>query len=159
MVKLVIHTQHRENYGAHDWNGVGEVPQYWKNKGGATYVVEKLSPAMAKKLSGTGVNITRLKSYIESFSDAFQEIILSASLEADDVEVCDPWDPPWTLVWENQQWVASQVELNDEYGYMVPHVASKHSRYVMAPNGERKDYFAYYLTKDGKKLNWKGEEI
>jgi hypothetical protein len=39
-MKLVIYTQFRENYGAHDWNGEGECPQYWKNKGGDTYVVE-----------------------------------------------------------------------------------------------------------------------
>ena len=39
-MKLVIHTQYCENYGAHDWDGVGECPQYWKFKGGSTYVVE-----------------------------------------------------------------------------------------------------------------------
>ena len=31
---LVISTQHYENYGAHDWDGVGACPQYWKAKGG-----------------------------------------------------------------------------------------------------------------------------
>jgi hypothetical protein len=30
---LQITTQYDENYGAHDWNGEGECPQYWKNKG------------------------------------------------------------------------------------------------------------------------------
>lgn len=25
--------QYRENYGSHDWDGVGECPQYWKCKG------------------------------------------------------------------------------------------------------------------------------
>ena len=39
-MKLVLHTQFRENYGAHDWDGKSECPQYWKNKGGDTYVVE-----------------------------------------------------------------------------------------------------------------------
>ena len=38
-MRLVIYTQFRENYGAHDWDGKGECPQYWKNKGGSTYVV------------------------------------------------------------------------------------------------------------------------
>ena len=38
-MRLVIHTQYRENYGAHDWDGKGECPQYWKLKGGSTYVV------------------------------------------------------------------------------------------------------------------------
>jgi len=39
-MKLVILTQFRENYGAHDWDGKGECPQYWKFKGGDTYIVE-----------------------------------------------------------------------------------------------------------------------
>ena len=34
-----IMTQCRENYGAHDWDGVGQCPQYWKNKGGDDYVI------------------------------------------------------------------------------------------------------------------------
>ena len=41
-MKLVITTQHKENYGAHDWDGKGECPQYWKFKGGDTYVVSGL---------------------------------------------------------------------------------------------------------------------
>ena len=32
---LVVDTQYMENYGAHDWDGIGECPQYWKVKGGA----------------------------------------------------------------------------------------------------------------------------
>ena len=36
---VVIATQFRENYGAHDWDGRGECPQRWKYKGGDTYFV------------------------------------------------------------------------------------------------------------------------
>lgn len=38
---MAVHvmTQCRENYGAHDWDGVGQCPQYWKNKGGDDYVI------------------------------------------------------------------------------------------------------------------------
>ena len=39
MKKLVIQTQYRENYSAWDWDGQGECPQGWKNKGGSTYVL------------------------------------------------------------------------------------------------------------------------
>ena len=39
-MKLVIQTQYKENYGAHDWDGQGECPQYWKFKGGDTFVVQ-----------------------------------------------------------------------------------------------------------------------
>ncbi len=36
---LVIDTQYMENYGAHDWDGKGECPQYWKAKGGSEFKV------------------------------------------------------------------------------------------------------------------------
>jgi hypothetical protein len=36
-MKLHITTQYMENYGAHDWDGSGECPQYWKFKGGEDY--------------------------------------------------------------------------------------------------------------------------
>jgi len=39
-MKLVILTQFKENYGAHDWDGKGECPQYWKFKGGDTYIID-----------------------------------------------------------------------------------------------------------------------
>lgn len=39
MPELLIITQCYENYGAHDWDGTGECPQYWKAKGGDEYLV------------------------------------------------------------------------------------------------------------------------
>ena len=36
-MKLIINCQYMENYGAHDWDGEGECPQYWKFKGGEDY--------------------------------------------------------------------------------------------------------------------------
>ena len=36
-MKLHIQTQYMENYGAHDWDGTGLCPQYWKMKGGEDY--------------------------------------------------------------------------------------------------------------------------
>jgi hypothetical protein len=36
-MKLHIVTQYMENYGAHDWDGLGSCPQRWKFKGGEDY--------------------------------------------------------------------------------------------------------------------------
>ncbi len=36
-MKLLITTQYMENYGAHDWDGTGTCPQYWKFKGGEDF--------------------------------------------------------------------------------------------------------------------------
>lgn len=41
-MKLILHTQVHENYSAHDWDGTGECPQYWKAKGGEDYEVKGL---------------------------------------------------------------------------------------------------------------------
>lgn len=38
----VIHTQVYENYGAHNWDGQGECPQYWKAKGGQVIKITDL---------------------------------------------------------------------------------------------------------------------
>ena len=52
---LVVFYQYRENYGAHDWDGKGECPQYWKNKGGSDEVVATLTPAEAIDLGPEGI--------------------------------------------------------------------------------------------------------
>ncbi len=40
LTESLITTQYRENYGAHDWDGTGDCPQYWKNKGGYDYMIK-----------------------------------------------------------------------------------------------------------------------
>ncbi|KKL93812.1 hypothetical protein LCGC14_1870980, partial [marine sediment metagenome] len=51
---IVWHGQYRENYGAHQWDGQGEAPQHWKNKGDAGKVLAKNIPdwQTAEKLLG-----------------------------------------------------------------------------------------------------------
>lgn len=39
MQNIIITTQYMENYGAHDWDGTGECPQYWKMKGGEQHLI------------------------------------------------------------------------------------------------------------------------
>ena len=52
---LVIWTQYRENYGAHTWDGEGDCPQHWKNKGGGTYVFENVTPKQEAKIAENGI--------------------------------------------------------------------------------------------------------
>jgi hypothetical protein len=74
---LVISTQLYENYGAHDWDGTGECPQYWKAKGGSEY-----------KILGVPLNIDYdavvAMAAVEQDNDHFRETILDWSLENDD---------------------------------------------------------------------------
>ena len=77
MAKLLITTQVYENYGAHDWDGVGECPQYWKAKGGSDYVV--------KRFKGDATTaVMALRGQIEQDNDAYRESIINWEVVADD---------------------------------------------------------------------------
>jgi hypothetical protein len=66
-----------ENYGAHDWDGTGECPQYWKMKGGSEY-----------KITGVPLNIDYQEvvsmANVERDNEYCREYILDWSMEADD---------------------------------------------------------------------------
>jgi hypothetical protein len=76
-MKLLITTQVYENYGAHDWDGVGACPQYWKAKGGNDYVV--------KKFKGDATTaVMALRDQIEEDNQGYRESIIDFRLVADD---------------------------------------------------------------------------
>ena len=77
-MKLLITTQVYENYGAHDWDGVGECPQYWKAKGGIDYVVKKIN---VNKVTET---VMALRSQIECDNHGFREHIINWEVVAND---------------------------------------------------------------------------
>ena len=79
-MKLLITTQVYENYGAHDWDGKGECPQYWKAKGGSDYVVKKFKGGA----TDATMAIMALRSQIESDNDHYRESIIDFRLVADD---------------------------------------------------------------------------
>jgi len=79
MAKLLITTQVYENYGAHDWDGVGECPQYWKPKGGSDYVVKKF-----KDFSKVTETVMALRGQIECDNQGFRETIINFEVVADD---------------------------------------------------------------------------
>lgn len=76
---LVIRTQYMENYGAHDWDGEGECPQYWKAKGGSEYkildVPLNIDYNELVKFALTG---------IETDNEYCRETMIDWSIESDD---------------------------------------------------------------------------
>jgi hypothetical protein len=74
---LVIRTQIYENYGAHNWDGTGDCPQYWKAKGGTEY-----------KIIGIPLNIDFEDvvsiAAVERNNDYIQETMIDWSVESDD---------------------------------------------------------------------------
>jgi len=89
---LVIRTQFMENYGAHDWDGTGECPQYWKMKGGSEY-----------KITDVPLNID------------YQEVVSMANVERDN-EYCREYILDWSI--ESDDYLSwfekSQLEFDGE---------------------------------------------
>ena len=77
-MKLLITTQVYENYGAHDWDGKGACPQYWKAKGGSDYVVKNVNVNQVTE------TVMAVRGQIEEDTDAFRETIIDWSIVADD---------------------------------------------------------------------------
>jgi hypothetical protein len=76
-MKLLITTQVYENYGAHDWDGKGTCPSYWKAKGGSDYVI--------KKFKGDATTaVMAIRSQIEEDNDHYRESIIDFRVVSDD---------------------------------------------------------------------------
>ena len=79
MSKLLIQTQIEENYGAHDWDGQGECPQYWKFKGGNDYVLKNF-----RDFDRVTEVVMALRDKIEAANDAWMEHIVDWTVVEDD---------------------------------------------------------------------------
>jgi hypothetical protein len=81
-MKLLITTQIQENYGAHDWDGVGACPQYWKFKGGSDYIYALGTSARNAETLNEIVEYFRAQ--IECNNEGFRESIIGFDVVADD---------------------------------------------------------------------------
>lgn len=156
---ITIQTQYRENYGAHDWDGEGECPQYWKYKGGETYIIPGLSVAEAMDAQAI---IDVVAPLIEYRNEASEEYIIDWELLDDSEAVpCNDWDTPWSLSKQDDgTYVAfREIDNTTEYGYMSSDVAAKIESYLMVEAGGRENYLAKYKMKDGNYTDWQGNRI
>ena len=149
MQKLVINTQHKENYGAHDWDGKGECPQYWKFKGGTTYVLPNF-----KDFDNVGKVVARLAAFIESSSDGFQEYILGYEVMPHSEKSSESWETETQIFIDGDKITAMRVIDNrpdeDGYGgYMKSEILEQTETWTLQPAGERKDYSTTFLMNDG----------
>ena len=87
--RLVIQTQIYENYGAHNWDGKGECPQYWKAKGGneyqtpGDYRITETTEANERKV------LERYRHMIERKSCGYHEYIIGVNWYAPNEETPD----------------------------------------------------------------------
>ena len=143
-MKLVIQTQYSENYGSTD-------KPYWKFKGGDTYIVPNLSPAQSERILRDG--IPTLKALIEYKNSMSEEYVTYYRIVEDDVVVCDEWEAPNMLSWENNTWVCRQVQLND--GSFRKPVVSKVTKYTMNMGGDKADLEVSYVVESGSVISYK----
>ena len=139
-MKIVIYTQHRENYGAHDWSGFGECPQYWKSKGGETFVIPGLT--MDQVRDWQYKQECHVASLLCESTNYFEVTIAGVNTLADDAQVTEAWDTPWTLSYVEGVWMAKRYTPRDDYWTVG--VSGKTEEYQMAKGNERMNYSCKY---------------
>lgn len=146
-MKAVIQTQIRENYGAHDWDGVGECPQGWKFKGGNTYV---LNVSIEENMSRDWWAL--VEAAITERSDRWEEYIIGETV-VDDIDYVESdhveeWDAPINLTLSEGRFLAVRRSSD------VPNnIASKIEQWVQV-SGRQTEFVLMYEMKDGRVLTY-----
>jgi hypothetical protein len=81
-MQLLITTQTQENYGAHDWDGEGACPQYWKFKGGIDYKYDL--GQFGRSEEAITELVMALREQIEEDNDYYRNHIIGYQVVADD---------------------------------------------------------------------------
>ena len=151
MSKLVINTQYRENYAAHNEDFVpGVSADYWKFKGGTTYVVANITPAHAMKIGVHGIpNLEKLVTYSNPGSEEY--ILDYEIVEDDNAPVCEEWETPIMLEFDTmlKAWRATKTTINGDMGYMRSEIAEKQESWMVLPENDRDDYRVLWTMKNG----------
>lgn len=147
---LVITTQHRENYAAHNSDykhGVDEA--HWKFKGGSIYYVRDITDGQRAKIESGG--IPTLTGLIENRSEAFEEYVISVDFVEPGMRICDHWEIPTEFYWDDVQriWRASTHHTPGDETFWNSQIISRAEQWQPLPGGVRHDYECQFKTKDG----------
>ena len=150
-MKIIVHTQIMENYGAHDWDGTGACPQYWKAKGGNTYVVEGVTvdQAMTDQFWDSVTNA------IVEYNESWKEYVIS--MEAiDDIDyrqsdVCEEWESPIILTARGEGLAGFNATRYTPAEFWQDNFKAKLESWVQV-NGDRDDYLLRYEFANGEVL-------
>ncbi len=149
MQKLVIQTQYKENYAFPEWDGKGDCPEYWKFKGGNTYVVNNFS----NNFMDCQDVVAKLTKLIAYKNEASEEYILDWEIVDQSKKVCEDWESPIEILPIGDSFVATRNTNNrGEYGYMRTEILELQESWAMLPNKEREDYTALYIMEDGEEV-------
>lgn len=148
MQKLVIQTQYKENYAAHNEDYVhGVSAPHWKFKGGSTYVLLNCDSDvdLADVEAMVSPYITDLNEYVE-------EYILDTSVVDYKAKVCEDWESVTQFrLMEDGSIYFMKVTDNREFGYMRSEILEKIETWTgcLDSNTGRKDYKVEFLMEDG----------
>lgn len=149
-MKIVIHTQDRENYGAHTWDGTGSCPQYWKYKIGSSYVIPNITVEQA--LNSLNDIIIAVSSFICESNDYFETYIISWNLVDDEEvgELLDEWEHPIILSEVDGVWTGRREIVNDQFYPMRDDIGVKVEEWEYNDDGERVNYSESYFDVFGR---------
>ena len=82
-----------------------------------------------------------------------EEYVTYYRIVEDDTVVCDEWEAPNMLSWENNTWVCRQVQPND--GSFRKPVVSKVTKYTMNMGGDKSDLETSYVVENGSVISYK----
>jgi hypothetical protein len=154
MQTLVINTQYRENYAAHNEgyeHGVDEA--HWKYKGGGTYFVTDLTTANINSIVANGIpTLTKL---IESKNEAFEEYIIDWEIR--DLgkngdgkgPICESWIIPTQFYYEDKQWKCRTHHTPGDESYWNRAIISRAEQWIPGEGGSRNNYACQYKTANG----------
>jgi len=147
-MKAIIQTQHLENYGAHDWDGQGECPQYWKPKGGNTYIFncsveDNMSPEWW----------ARVEAACTSKSEYFEEYSVGETV-VDDIDFnvadhCAEWDAPYYGTIKEDRISFHRTTENQPMSGMRAEIAKEFTAYDVLDNGEQVHHGVSYEMVNG----------
>ncbi len=156
MQTLVIQTQHRENYAAHNEgykHGVDDA--YWKFKGGSTYFVTDLTSEQINKIATDGIpTLTKL---IEFSNPAFEEYIIDWEIR--DLgkngdgkgPICEYWETPVQFYYEDKQWKCRTHHTYSDDEFIAKPITCKAEQWIPTVGGGRVEgsYACQYKTHNG----------
>lgn len=155
MRTLVITTQYCENYGAHDWDGKGTCPEYWKFKGGHTYFVTAISVSDEERIEKDGIpTLTSLLEYKNAYEKEYVIGYEFRDLGKDGDgkgPMVPEWETPIEMTYDGDNWIAGTHHLfsEDERMDIRKPIIARSESWIMLPEGVRKDYERSYQTPQG----------
>jgi len=153
-MKLVIQTQYRENYAAHNEDYVHGVSEsYWKFKGGDTFVVScSLADAQDPDFRQAAFDA------VSYSNEASEEYVLDYNF-IDDAEFkisdhVQEWETPTNLWFDGEHFCADKITHNDEFGHMRSEIKGKIESWIITAEDSRAFYQSSFTMEDGSELSY-----